>query len=322
METDRYITVTSTQHTANNFTVNTNVSFGEDWEVALVQAYIPHSDSHFREHFKKYFPNNKLIAGMAVHYKTSPSATVSVSKATTLRVDDIIEGVGNGTSKLDVLKMIYAVAWNKIMHELRTDATVTAAYPKDSSGDMLHQTLEETSQGVTLKGYALKGGRFTLDKTLAQMMGVVNVGGTGLSSGIHYKLRDNDNIKRIDTFTLNNDEIDLFSGVDWVFTLHTPWSTRYIPEKVFKHVDINCSLIVPQQVNIDKNSRTLYHAEIPGDGGLVVPQQRIYMTLRSTSFNFIQIWLTNHETGTLDHTLPWEKARVILHFRKKPSQTM
>ena len=208
------------------------------------------------------------------------------------------------------------------MYELRTDSSVTAAYPKDDKGNMLHQTLEEMAHGMTLKGYAVTGGRFTLDKKLAQMMNVMNVAGTGLGSGVHYRIRDNDNIKRTSAFTYNNDEINLYSSVDWVFTLHTPWSTRYIPVEVYKHVDINCSLIAPQQVNIDKNSRTLYHTEIPGDGGLVIPHQRIYVQLRSTSFSFIQIWITNHETGSLDHTLPFEKTRVILHFRKKPSQTV
>ena len=53
-----------------------------------------------------------------------------------------------------------------------------------------------------MKGYAVKGGRFTLDKTLAQMMGVMNVAGTGLGSGLHYRIRDNDNIKRTSAFTL------------------------------------------------------------------------------------------------------------------------
>ena len=114
METDKYITVVSRTHDTNNIRLFTDLSFGEDWEVALVQAYIPHSDSHFRDNFKKYFLNNRLIAGMAVHYNTSPTATTSVSKTTTIRVDDIIDGVGNGMSKLDVLKMIYSVAWNKI----------------------------------------------------------------------------------------------------------------------------------------------------------------------------------------------------------------
>ena len=233
METDKYITVVSGTHDTNNIRLLTNLSFGEDWEVALVQAYIPHSGSHFRDNFKKYFPNNKVIGGLAVHYNTSPTATTSSSKTTTIRVDDIIDGVGNGTSKLDVLKMIYSVAWNKIMYELRTDSSVTAAYPKDNNGDMLHQTLEETTHGGTLKGYAVTGGRFTLDKTLAQMMGVMNAAGTALSSGIHYRIRDNDNIIRTSTFIYNNDEINLYSSVDWVFTmLQTPWPTLHSRESV------------------------------------------------------------------------------------------
>ena len=170
---------------------------------------------------------------MAIHYNTSPTATTSVSKTTTIRVDDIINGVGRGTSKLDVLKMIYSVAWNKIMYELRTDSSVTAAYPKDNNGDMLHQTLEETTHGGTLKGYAVTGGRFTLDKTLAQMMGVMNAAGMALSSGIHYRIRDNDNIIRTSTFIYNNDEINLYSSVDWVFTmLQTPWPTLHSRESV------------------------------------------------------------------------------------------
>ena len=153
------------------------------------------------------------------------------------------------------------------------------------------------------------------------MMGVMKVAGTGLGSGVHYRIRHNDNIKRSNAFTWNNDEINLYSSVNWVFTLHTAWSTRYIPVEVYKHVDINCSLIVPQQVNNENNKYIIHHAEIPGDGGLVVPQEWIYMKLRSTSFNLIQFWITT-ETGTLDHTLPFQKTRVILHLPKKPSQTM
>ena len=94
----------------------------------------------------------------------------------------------------------------------------------------------------------------------------------------------------------------------------------YSIHKVYKHVDINCGLIVPQQVN-KENKYILYHAEIPGDGGLVVPQQRMYIKLRSTSFNVLPVWITT-EMGALDHTLPFEKSRFILHVRKKPSQTV
>ena len=262
-----------------------------------------------------------MIGGLAVHYNTSPTATSSASKTTTVRIDDIIDGIGRGTSKLDVLKMIYSAAWNKIMYELRTDASVTAAYPKDNNGNMLHQTLEETTYGVTLKGYAVTGGRFTLDKTLAQMMGVMNAAGTALGSGVHYRIRDNDNIIRTSTFIYNNDEINLYSSVDWVFTtLQTPWPTRYIPEKAYKHVDINCDAIVSHQVN-DTKKYILHHAEIPGDGGLVVPQQRSYMKLDSVSYSNISVWLTD-VAGRLP-TLPNEKTRLMLHFRKKkPLQTI
>ena len=194
--------------------------------MALVQAYLPHRDSYFQETFKSYFPNNKVVGGLSVHYNTSLTATSSASKTTTVRIDDIINRIGRGTSKLDVLKMIYSAAWNKIMYELRTDASVTAAYPKDNNGNMLHQTLEETTYGVTLKGYTVTGGRFTLDKTLAQMMGVMNAAGTALGSDVHYRIRDNDNIIRTSTFIYNNDEINLYSSVDCVFTtLQTPWPT-------------------------------------------------------------------------------------------------
>ena len=67
-----------------------------------------------------------------MHFNTSPTATSSASKTSTVRIDDIIDGIGKGTTKLDVLKMIYTVAWNKIRYDIRTDASVTAAYPKHS----------------------------------------------------------------------------------------------------------------------------------------------------------------------------------------------
>ena len=130
------------------------------------------------------------------------------------------------------------------MHELKADASVTAAYPKDDKGNVLHQILEETAYGVTLKGYAVKAGRFTLDKTLAQMLDVMNIAGTGLGNGVRFVFRDNTNIKRTDTFTYNNDEINLFLGVDWVFTtLQTPWSTRYIAETAYQPINMWTSIV-------------------------------------------------------------------------------
>ena len=203
------------------------LNFGEDWEVALVQAYIPHQDSHFADAFKAYFPNNKIVRGLSVHYNTSRTAITSVSKTSSVRIDDIIDAIGQETTKVDVLKMIYTVAWNKIMYDIKTDSSVAAAYPQNDGGKLPHQTLKETKYGVRLKGYTDNGGRFTLDKTLAQMLDVMNVGGTGVGNGVRYVFRGNDNIKGVRIMTWSNTQVNLYSDVDWVFTtIHTP---RYIP---------------------------------------------------------------------------------------------
>ena len=103
--------------------------------MALVQAYLPHRDSHFQESFKKYFPNNKAIGELAVHYNTSPTATSSTVRTTTVRIND------NGGREERPWERGCTVAWNKIMHDLKTDASVTAAYPKDDKGNVLHQIL-------------------------------------------------------------------------------------------------------------------------------------------------------------------------------------
>ena len=139
-----------------------------------------------------------------------------------------------------------------------------------------------------------------------------------MGSGVRYVFRGNDNMKRVDTMTWSATQVNLYSDVDWVFTtLHTPWSTRYIPEKVFKHIDVNCDLILSQQVNGDFKY-ILYHAEIPGDGGLVVQQERIYLKLHSVEYRSINVWLTD-KAGADITSLPNEKTRLTLHFRKKKS---
>ena len=327
METEKYLTLTSEKNNSSNFTVNfwPYVTLGDDWEVALVQAYIPHRDSHFADAFKAYFPNNKFVGGLSVHYNTSPTATSSSSIQSSVRIDDIIDGIGKGTTKLDVLKMIYTVAWNKIMYDIKTDSSVASAHPKNDVGQLLHQTLEETKYGVTLKGYTDNGGRFTLDKTLAQMLDVMNVGGTGVGSGVRYVFRGNDNMKAVRTMTWSATQVNLYSDVDWVFTtLHTPWSTRYIAEKVYKHIDISTTLIVPQQVN-NTNKYILHHAEVPEDDSLIIPHQRMYFNVSSISHSSARIWI--RDTGTSSSSLPvptrpFEKTRVTLHFRKKSLQSM
>ena len=79
--------------------------------------------------------------------------------------------------------------------------------------------------------------------------------------------------------------------------------------------------MVSQQVN-NNNKYILYHAEIPGDGGLVVPHERIYLKLHSIEYNYINIWFTD-KTGAYVASLPNKKFRLTVHFRKKkPLQTM
>ena len=70
METEKYLTLISGDDDASDFTVNftDTLTLGEDWEVALVQAYLPHRDFNFSESFKKHFPNNKFVGGLSVHY--------------------------------------------------------------------------------------------------------------------------------------------------------------------------------------------------------------------------------------------------------------
>ena len=48
-----------------------------------------------------------------------------------------------------------------------------------------------------------------MDKTLAQIMDIMNATGTGLGSSVCYVIRGNENIKRTDTFTRNNTQINL-----------------------------------------------------------------------------------------------------------------
>ena len=93
MERNKFVTVISETHNNSNFDIDyaNYLTFGDDWEVALVQAYIPHGDSHFQQAFKAYFPNNKVVGGLSVHYNTSPTAMSSASKTSTVRTKDIID---------------------------------------------------------------------------------------------------------------------------------------------------------------------------------------------------------------------------------------
>ena len=98
-----------------------------------------------------------------------------------------------------------------------------------------------------------------------------------------------------------------------------PQRRRAKEKRMLSQANINCDMIVSKKVN-DDDKYILHHAEIPGDGGLVVPQQRSYMYLGSVSYPNVSAWLTD-VAGRLP-TLQNEKTRLVLHFRKKPLQTM
>ena len=102
----------------------------------MVHAYLRHRDSNFADSFKAHFPNNKVVGGLSVQYNPTPTAALPVSKTSSVRIDDIIDAIGRGTTKLDVLKMIYTVAWNKIMCDIKTDSSVTAAYRQNDGGKL------------------------------------------------------------------------------------------------------------------------------------------------------------------------------------------
>ena len=83
-------------------------------------------------------------------------------------------------------------------------------------------------------------------------------------------------------------------------------------------------MIVTQQVNNNTNKYILHHAEVPEDDSLVIPHERMYMKLGKVSYASAQIWI-RHDRGSLPMpTIPFEKTRVTLHFRKmkKPLQSM
>ena len=90
-------------------------------------------------------------------------------------------------------------------------------------------------------------------------------------------------------------------------TLRTPWPTRYISEKVYKHVDINCDAIISQQVDNSKKY-ILHHAEVPGDGGLVIPRE-----LRETAQCLLQNcqYLAHQRSRTFSHIIQRENENHV-----------
>ena len=149
----------------------------------------------------------------------------------------------------------------------------------------------------------------------------MNAAGTRLGRGVHFVLRDNDDMKATRMFTLLSSQIFFNSDVDWVFrTLHsTPWLQSYIPKTVYKHVDVYCDTGQAQQVN-NTDKQIMLHAEVPPGGGATTPTVWSYVNLSKVDYNQIKVWI-NDEGGSGLVTLPNAKTRITLHFRKKLQAT-
>ena len=142
------------------------------------------------------------------------------------------------------------------------------------------------------------------------MIGVWNTAGTGLGNSVRYESRSLADMKSRTTYGLSGDHIFLYDGVDWYFPmLMSPWPSSVIPKTVPQHVDIHCDAVETQHTN----GQILLHAEV---GGTMTPVVRSYVNLAKTEVNQIKVWITESGTSTLA-TLPQEKTRITLHFRKK-----
>ena len=257
-----------------------------------------------------------MIAWLRVYYRRNTSDTSLRYINKNVHVNDIVDGLGDGVSKADVLKMIFASVWNEIMEDLKSDTSLSEVYLKDSRGNPLYQTLESTEHGVTLKGDSKVGAYFYLEMKLAQMLEIAKATGAGFGRGVHVVLSENENLKTTRTYRTLNSKIYLQSDVDWVFdTLHsTPWPQSYIPKTVYKHVDIYCDVGQAQKVN-NTDNQIMLHAEVPG-GGVITPTVRSYVNLSKVDYNKIKVWI-NDTGGNSLATLPNAKTRITLHFRKK-----
>jgi len=136
-----YITLISETHNNNNFDVSYCLAKDGRWWLCrrsyLIESLI------LRRH-------SRLI------FRIDTSTQV---KQKSVRVNNIIGGFGDGTTNLDELKMIFTAAWDKLVSELISEASVTSTHQKDDKGNLLHQTLEQSACGLTLKDQTGPGGR-------------------------------------------------------------------------------------------------------------------------------------------------------------------
>ena len=310
METEKYVTLFSGTANNNQFMVmfNETLKFGDQWEVAVAQAHVPHGPLTLADAFNQHFPNNPVLGQLKTFFKTSARNDLAAfaSGQKSVRLNDILGEFSETTSKFNVLKLIYTLAWNGIATEKTPGKGM---HLRMNNQDFIAQVFKETSRGVKLEGTAFFGGYLSLNKKLGQMIGVWNAAGTGLGNGVRHEARSLADMRFRTMYGLSGDQILLYNDVDWYFPLSmNPWPSSVIPKTTPQHVDIHCDAVETQQ----SNGQILLHAEV---GGMMTPMVWSYVTLAKTEVNQIKVWITESGTSTLA-TLPNEKTRITLHFRK------
>ena len=311
METEQYVTLHSGTADNHHFTTTFNrvLTFGDGWEVAVAQVHLPSGPFKWLDAFKQQFSNNPVLGQLKIYFKTSASdESTSANKQKSVRLNDILGQLSETTSKFDMLKLIYTWAWNGIMEDLQKDRSFYQVYHRMNDVSFMPQVLKETSRGLKLDGTSSFGGYLALNKTLAQMIGVLNATGTGLGSGVQYvNDRGKIDMKSLTTYVLSGDQVLLSNNMRWYFPTLTSQDWPSLPNTTPPHVDIHCDAVKPQQ----SNGQILLHAT-----GTMIPSVRSYVTLTKTEVQQIKVWIMESGTSTLA-TFPHEKTRITLHFRKK-----
>ena len=246
-----------------------------------------------------------------MHFKTSTrnDLTAFDTGKKSVRLNDILGDFSKTTSKFDILQMIYTFAWNEIAAEKTPGKGM---HLRMNNQDFIPQVFKDTKLGVKLEATHFCGGYLALNKTLAQLMGVVNAVGMGLGNGVRYETRSLVDMRFRTTYTLLGALIKLYDDVDWYLTAsNSPWSLGLKKE----HVDIHCDVVRQQHAT----GQMLAHTEILPGGGMWTPTVRSYVPGAKREVKKIRVWITETGTATLV-TLPNEKTRITLHFRKTPEQ--
>ena len=309
MQTDTYLTLHSGTSDAHDFTttLNPSLTVGERWEVAVTQVHLP--GGGFKEAFQRAFPNNPTLGELQIHFKTSArnDLTQFGTGKKSVKLNDILGDITETTTKYDVLQLIYNKAWNEMAKEKTPGKGMVL---RMNNGDFMPQVFKETKMGVKLEGTAFHGGFLALNKTLAQLLGMVNAAGTGLGIEVRYETWSLADMRSRTTYGISGDLIKLYDGVDWFFPgLLSPWSLSL--QKT--HLDLHCDVVRAQHTN---GQRLWMHVESPSGGGTLSPMVRSYIPLAQREVKKIRVWTT--ETGTdTAVTLPTnQKTRITLHFRK------